>query len=68
MSKSNQSEKYIVSLCMAGFNCRYNGLNKYNEIIAKLIDERRAFPLCPELLGGLPMPREAAECRYVGFA
>lgn len=51
---------------MAGFNCRYDGSNKFNEIIAKLIDEGRAFPLCPELLGGLSTPREAAECRYVG--
>lgn len=57
--------KYIVSLCMAGFGCRYDGSNKFNVIIAKLIDEGRAFPLCPELLGGLPTPREPAECRYV---
>lgn len=66
MSKTNQPERYIVSLCMAGFNCRYDGSSKFNEIIAKLIDEGRAFPLCPELLGGLSTPREAAECRYVG--
>lgn len=56
---------YIVSLYMAGFACRYNGTSKFNQIVAKLIDEGRAFPLCPELLGGLPTPREAAECKYV---
>lgn len=50
---------------MAGFACRYNGTDKFNQIVAKLIDEGRAFPLCPELLGGLPTPREPAECRYV---
>ncbi len=58
-------DSYIVSLRMAGFNCRYDGTSKYNAVVAKIIDEGRAFPLCPELLGGLPTPREAAECRYV---
>lgn len=47
---------------MAGFPCRYNGTDKSNQIIARLIDEGRAFPLCPELLGGLPTPREPVEC------
>lgn len=66
MTKQAPREKYLVSMCMAGSNCRYDGSNKFSEIIAKLIDEGRAFPLCPELLGGLPTPREVAECRYVG--
>mgnify|MGYP001029708231 CR=1 FL=1 len=59
---ADQPNHYIVSLCMAGFPCRYNGTDKFNQIIAKLIDEGRAFPLCPELLGGLPTPREPVEC------
>lgn len=59
---TNQPNRYIVSLCMAGFPCRYNGTDKANQIIARLIDEGRAFPLCPELLGGLPTPREPVEC------
>ncbi len=59
---TDQPNRYIVSLCMAGFPCRYNGTDKFNQIIARLIDEGRAFPLCPELLGGLPTPREPVEC------
>lgn len=62
--KSNEErakKKYIVSLCMAGENCRYDGSNKFNNVIKRLIDEGRAFPLCPELLGGLSTPREPAE-------
>lgn len=59
---SQSPNRYIVSLCMAGFPCRYNGTDKFNQIIAHLIDEGRAFPLCPELLGGLPTPREPVEC------
>ena len=61
MSTSHK-DRYIVSLCMAGFPCRYNGTDTFNQIIARLIDEGRAFPLCPELLGGLPTPREPVEC------
>lgn len=63
---SSAKDRYIVSLCMAGFGCRYDGTSKFSEVVAKLIDEGRAFPLCPELLGGMPTPREPAECRYVG--
>ncbi len=59
---SQTPDRYIVSLCMAGFPCRYNNTDKFSQIIARLIDEGRAFPLCPELLGGLPTPREPVEC------
>lgn len=58
-------DRYIVSLCMAGFGCRYDGTDKFNAVISRLIDEGRAFPLCPELLGGMPTPREPAECKYI---
>ena len=62
---STKQDRYIVSLCMAGFPCRYNGSDKYNQTVARLIQDGRAFPLCPELLGGLSTPREPAECRYI---
>lgn len=50
---------------MAGFRCRYNQTDKFDSTVAKLISEGRAFPLCPELLGGLPTPREPAECKNI---
>ena len=59
-------EKYLVSSCLAGINCRYDGKSKENEIINKLIKEGRAIPLCPEQLGGLPTPRVPSECKKVG--
>lgn len=59
-------EKYIVSACLAGINCRYDGKSKENEIIDKLIKEGRAIPMCPEQLGGLPTPRVPSECKKVG--
>ena len=56
-------EKYIVSACLAGINCRYDGKSKENEIVNKLIEEGRAIPMCPEQLGGLPTPRVPSECK-----
>ncbi len=58
-------EKYIVSSCLAGINCRYDGSNVNNELINKLVREGIAIPLCPEQLGGLPTPRESVECTLV---
>lgn len=55
-------EKYVVSGCLAGICCRYDCKNNYNPKVAKLIEEGKAIPLCPEQLGGLPTPREASEC------
>ena len=46
---------------MAGFNCRYNGSNKECEKVVKLVQNGEAIPVCPEQLGGLMTPRQAAE-------
>lgn len=51
----------IVSACLAGINCRYDGGNKKNEGVVSLVAEGKAIPVCPEQLGGLPTPREKAE-------
>ncbi len=55
------SYEYIVSACLAGINCRYDGRNTLDPDAAKLVAEGRALPVCPELLGGLPAPRESSE-------
>ncbi|MFP4660945.1 MAG: DUF523 domain-containing protein [Halanaerobiales bacterium] len=52
---------YIVSACLAGINCRYNGGNTENKTIKKLVQEGKAIPVCPEVLGGLDIPREPCE-------
>ncbi len=51
----------LVSACLIGLNCKYNGKNNYNERIFELVKEGRAIPLCPEQLGGLVTPRYPAE-------
>lgn len=53
----------LVSACLAGFKCRYDGNSKEIDIIIKLIQEGKAIPVCPEILSGLPTPRIPFEIR-----
>ena len=52
---------YLISACLCGVNCKYNGLNNYNEICDKLFTSGNAILVCPEQLGGLPTPRIPSE-------
>lgn len=51
----------LVSSCLAGLSVRYNGTHKMDDRVAKLVKENKAVTVCPELLGGLSIPREPAE-------
>ena len=51
----------IVSACLAGICCRYDGGTKPSAAVVRLVAEGQAIPLCPEQLGGLPTPRLPAE-------
>jgi uncharacterized protein YbbK (DUF523 family) len=51
----------LVSACLAGFPCRYDGSAGKNEKIQELVAQGKALPVCPEQLGGLPTPRLPAE-------
>lgn len=51
----------IVSACLAGLNCKYNGKNNIDERIVKLLAEGKCIPVCPEQLGGCTTPRPTAE-------
>lgn len=53
----------IVSACLAGFNCRYDCTNAYDKLIADLVVNKKAFPICPEQMGGLSTPRPSAEIK-----
>lgn len=53
----------LVSGCLSGNNTFYNGVSKVCEPIKKLVEEKKAIPVCPELLGGLPVPRERSEIK-----
>ena len=49
--------KLIVSACLLGENCKYNGGNNYTQEVAELRDKFNLIPICPECFGGLPIPR-----------
>ena len=53
--------KILVSACLLGKNCKYNGKNNYSERVAAYVAGHEVIPVCPEVLGGLPTPRDPSE-------
>ncbi len=51
----------IVSACLAGYRCRYDGKTNQDPSIVELVRRGEAIPVCPEMLGGLPCPRIPSE-------
>lgn len=56
-------QRYVVSACLAGESCAYNGRAHPCGTVIRLVREGRAVPVCPERLGGLPVPRPPAEIK-----
>ena len=54
-------EKLLVSACLLGENCKYNGGNNYSPAVEALKEKFDIIPVCPEQLGGLPTPRTPSE-------
>ena len=56
-------EKIIISACLLGFDCKYDGGNNRMEdaAIAALRKRFELIPVCPECCGGLPTPRTPSE-------
>ena len=55
----------LISACLVGINCKYNGGNNFKEKALELVKKGEAIPICPEQLGGLPTPRVAAEIKII---
>lgn len=55
--------KIMVSACLLGENCKYNGGNNKNEKVLEFIKGHEVIPVCPEVMGGLPTPRGPSEIR-----
>ena len=53
----------LVSACLLGVCCRYNGTGEENENVRRLQERHRLIPVCPEVYGGLSTPRPPAERR-----
>ena len=54
-------EKILVSACLLGVPCRYDGKSKPDSQVISLKDKYELIPVCAEVLGGLPTPRISAE-------
>ena len=54
-------ESILISSCLLGNNTKYNGKNNYNPKVLKLKEKYNLIPICPEVLGGLLIPREPSE-------
>lgn len=55
--------KILVSACLLGVACRYDGQSKAYSLIDELCHRHQVVPVCPEIMGGLPTPRVPAERR-----
>ncbi len=53
--------KIVVSACLLGSNCKYNGGNNYDPAVAAFVKDRQVIPVCPEVLAGLGVPRTPIE-------
>lgn len=53
--------KILVSACLLGEKCRYDGSDNYDENVVKLGEFFELVPVCPECFGGLGIPRKPNE-------
>ena len=51
----------MVSACLAGINCRYDGKSTMNSEIKELVRNGKAIAICPEVIAGLNIPRDSCE-------
>lgn len=60
--------KLLISACLLGVPVRYDGVGKAlsHPLLTRLLAEGRLLPFCPEVAGGLPIPRAAAELQADG--
>lgn len=52
---------YVVSSCLLGRNCKYNGGNNEERRVLEFLKDKEYIEVCPETYGGLKMPRPPAE-------
>lgn len=56
-------EIYLVSACLLGEKCKYNASDNKNETIIEFLKDKKYYQICPEVLGGLSIPRIPCEIR-----
>ena len=53
--------KIMVSACLLGRKCKYNGGDNFSEKVQRFTAGHEVIPVCPEMAGGLPVPRASCE-------
>ena len=53
--------KVLVSACIMGVNCKYNGKNNENIAAMNFLKDKEVISICPEVLAGMKSPRSCAE-------
>lgn len=53
--------KILVSACLLGENCKYNGRNNYTPAVAEFVKDKDLLPVCPEMMAGMGCPRTPVE-------
>ena len=53
--------KILVSGCLLGENCKYNGGNNYNPRIVEFLKDKEVISICPEIMAGMGCPRNPIE-------
>lgn len=61
LSAKGNTMKVVVSACLLGKNCKYNGGNNRNEKVLKFLEGKDVIEVCPEVLAGLGIPRTPIE-------
>jgi len=59
--RTERKEPLLISACLMGVACRYDGQRKPMEQLEQLMERYHLIPVCPEQLGGLATPRTPAE-------
>ena len=55
------TKKILVSACLLGENCKYNGGSNFSPAVAEYVRGREVLTLCPEMLAGMGCPRTPIE-------
>ena len=61
METMEEKERILISACLVGDKCRYDGKSNLSPKIAALLEKYELVPFCPECEGGLKTPRIPSE-------
>lgn len=61
MNNKEEKKPILISACLLGLSCKYNGGDNKMEGLGELMECYQLIPVCPEQLGGLMTPRTPAE-------